>query len=1344
MGKRVIISQDSLIAMKENLATLNENVEADKFYLGQESDNPPVGGNYAHIEEESEEPTESNTFERWYGNSILKDENGMPLKMYHGTGEDFNTFDKKFIGKSGAYEGYGFNFTPFKSRAMGYNPKNVIEAYLKVENPMTSKTHKITLRQLMSIISELDKGKPFTDTIVAAYEPARYNENWDAAYYKRALPTAARAIYDYNKECGYGDAGLYAELCLNGQADTLETISAFEKMGYDAAIFYDNEDRINTVVVFEPNQIKRTTNKTFNPNSDIMDEDNAINEGYCGSKLKYIGQRGITLNESQESKSISAAKKLVMQRLNYNEQQADEFIRIKLRNDIPILRTPQGSKFILGATRMFCDGELRTANDISSLNSTLKLVASDAHINEYDRNLNGLSFNDLVQRFAKAMSDNLEAEKAEVGQMAFDTPSDYEIVRIDSFEQAMKYGKYTSWCVTHQKDMFDSYASDGINQFYFCLKNGFENVEAQPSEGCPLDEYGLSMIAVSVNENGMLNTCTCRWNHDNGGDDSIMNTKQISEVIGMNFFEVFKPNGKWDALVTNVKQRLANGEDFDNVFDECEDFHEGFARVKLNNKYNFINKNGEFLSEQWFDACEHFYKGFARVKFNRRWYRINKNGKIKSNESKMSRKNILVSETQLKAIKENFDFEVNSSEIDLSSFKKKDELVPSIWKDGLLDSRIRLKLLDIADDFWDFVNIKWVRPNGIILTGSICNFNWSSFSDIDLHLIVDFSEIDERSDFVRDYLDSKKNEWNNEHEGLNIMGFNVELYVQDFGEMPKSGGIYDLEGNDWIKKPSKDEIKPIGLNKFSIKDKAAQIMTIIDNMYDALVSTDDSHEIEEIGNDAKMLWKKVKEMRKSSLERGGEMGSGNVVYKYIRRQGYLDKLWNLRTLCYDKSNSITESKKNSKKYTVYVNGKEESNFNNKEIIREYLEKNNNLPLYKYYKWAKTASSCEKARDLAYSCCYYIDEYIKSIYYRYSEFENLLDDDKFNYVDEEKIETFCKLLEENNLCDHFISIMQDIVNRIGLYNELPSWCYMDFNRIVKNEWCIHFTKDARNIVKYGFTGGTEDIDHLAYTDAGQEKPSAGYNFAFLINDRNVDYNEYGDEAVIFRTSGVEIYHYGDNENQVIFWGPNVKNFIPIHQENGDWVVYGENGQVLVRKNEPSKIAIWATENLPQYRKQIMTGKNGYIPKHWVYDKESGKMKVVPYPIYKNESIKKYIKLLKENLINEETVADGSSEGNPYSKRWKAEREALKTFISNYGRLMQSKEDDKGGKLYKVFWDKNISQLIGYNYALCVQWDEQQLKPKSTVYIRALDKFTPFIRQNVQYDTRGRDNDIRTNF
>lgn len=720
---------------------------------------------------------------------------------------------------------------------------------------------------------------------------------------------------------------------------------------------------------------------------------------------------------------------------------------------------------------------------------------------------------------------------------------------------------------------------------------------------------------------------------------------------------------------------------------------------------------------------------------------------------------------------ENFDFEVDSSEIDLSSFKKKHELVPNIWNpDGKLNSRIRLKLLDIADDFWEYVNLTWVKPSGIILTGSICNFNWSQYSDIDLHLIVDFDEIDEKIEFVKDYLDSKKNEWNNEHSGLQIMGYPVELYVQNLGEMPESNGIYDLEENDWIREPNPDDIKSIGLNKFSIKEKAAKIMTIIDDMYDALASTDDSHKIEQMGDDASYLWKKVKEMRKSSLEKNGESGSGNIVYKILRRTGYLDRLFKLSNVVYDKFNSITESKSRKKKYTVYIDGKkddtfsdmnwkrkpkvgkgfyyggavfkikkvtddsiyaiEESKFDNKEIIKEYLEKDYNLPLYKYFKWASTASSCEKAEDLAYSCSYYINEYIRKIYYRYSEFENLLNDGEFDYEDESLIEMFLNMLEENNLCDHFVSEMQNIVD----YYELPSWCTMDFNRIVKNEWCIHFGSDSESIAKEGFTGGTPEIEHLAYTNAGAQKSSAGYDFAFLIDDRSVDYNGYGDEAVIFRTSGVEIYHYGDNQNQVVFWGPNVKSFIPIHQDNGDWVVYGQNGQVLVRCGRPSEIALWATENLPQYRKQIMTGKNGYIPKMGRWNTETNKYERVPYPIYRNESVKKYITLLKENLVNEEVVADGNSEHNPYKKRWEAERKALKDFICNFGKVMTSKEN---GKTYKVYYDKTLSQLIGYNYCICLQWDAVTLKPKSVLYIRALDKFTDKMFQ-ANFDARGRDN------
>ena len=335
------------------------------------------------------------------------------------------------------------------------------------------------------------------------------------------------------------------------------------------------------------------------------------------------------LNESQESKSISQAKKLIMDRLGYNESRADEFVRINLRNDLPVLRSPQGGKFILGVARMFLDGQVRSEADINNLNRTLKLVASDAHINEYDRNLNGMSCTELVNRFASSMKSSFESEKDEINKMKFDGKPQYDIVRIDSFEQASRYARYTNWCITYSEDMFDSYTCNGINQFYFCLRHGFKKEIKKAGDNAPLDSYGLSMLAVCVDEDGRLHTCTCRWNHDNQGKDTVMNAKEISQTVGVNFFETFKPNGLWKEKVGDAKRKLENGEAPANVFDKIYEFSEGSAPVYLLHKGNFIDKNNELVSKsQWFDDVMSFHNGLAPVELNGKWNLINTNGEF--------------------------------------------------------------------------------------------------------------------------------------------------------------------------------------------------------------------------------------------------------------------------------------------------------------------------------------------------------------------------------------------------------------------------------------------------------------------------------------------------------------------------------------------------------------------------------------------------------------------------------------------------------------------------------------------------------------------------------------------
>ena len=107
---------------------------------------------------------------------------------------------------------------------------------------------------------------------------------------------------------------------------------------------------------------------------------------------------------------------------------------------------------------------------------------------------------------------------------------------------------------------------------------------------------------------------------------------------------------------------------------------------------------------------------------------------------------------------------------------------------------------------------------------------------------------------------------------------------------------------------------------------------------------------------------------------------------------------------------------------------------------------------------------------------------------------------------------------------------------------------------------------------------------------------------------------------------------------------------------------------------------------------------------------------------------------ERILTEEVVADGNAEHNPYSKRWKMEREALINYIVNYGQIMTSKEN---GKEYKVLYDTMLSQYLGLNFCACVQWNPLDMTPGNIVYVRAYDKFTKR-RFKPQFDTRGMDN------
>lgn len=246
--------------------------------------------------------------------------------------------------------------------------------------------------------------------------------------------------------------------------------------------------------------------------------------------------------------------------------------------------------------------------------------------------------------------------------------------------------------------------------------------------------------------------------------------------------------------------------------------------------------------------------------------------------------------------------EVDAEDINLKSFEVKDELNPKFWINNKLNSRVRLKLLDLADEFFDSLSVNWVKPEDIVLTGSIANYNWSKYSDVDVHILIDYSKVYKKTEFVKDYFDSKKVIWSEEHDTLKIFGFPVEIYVEDTNEVNRSSGIYSLNKNEWIKEPK--NFQNAELNEDYIKEYSAKVMTEIDDVKEQIKKEKDDHKIEVLCEKISKLFKKLSKQRKESLSKEGEMGTFNIIWKVLRRSGYLDKIWEIINSTYNRINSL--------------------------------------------------------------------------------------------------------------------------------------------------------------------------------------------------------------------------------------------------------------------------------------------------------------------------------------------------------------------------------------------------------------------------------------------------------
>ena len=236
----------------------------------------------------------------------------------------------------------------------------------------------------------------------------------------------------------------------------------------------------------------------------------------------------------------------------------------------------------------------------------------------------------------------------------------------------------------------------------------------------------------------------------------------------------------------------------------------------------------------------------------------------------------------------------------ISSFKVQKELNPDIW---LMDDEgykmrpeIRDSLLKIVEDYEEFVDID-LDIEDIILTGSLSNFNWSEFSDVDLHILIDFE--DPTESIEKKYLDSRRIIWNSLRD-VNVKGFESEIYVQDSKEQHFASGMYSVMYNDWVVEP---EEKEVVLDSHKILSKSKQWMGMIDQIEDNMERTSPNELMQTVDD----LKRRLKKYRGAGLADKGEYSYENLTFKFLRRNGYIGKLMGLKNKLIDKSLTLEDT-----------------------------------------------------------------------------------------------------------------------------------------------------------------------------------------------------------------------------------------------------------------------------------------------------------------------------------------------------------------------------------------------------------------------------------------------------
>jgi len=237
-------------------------------------------------------------------------------------------------------------------------------------------------------------------------------------------------------------------------------------------------------------------------------------------------------------------------------------------------------------------------------------------------------------------------------------------------------------------------------------------------------------------------------------------------------------------------------------------------------------------------------------------------------------------------------------EVDPASFEKQPNLDEKFWKEGgtRLCPKVARRLTKIAHDFIDGLEVP-AQIEDIRFTGSLANYNWSKYSDVDLHIVVDFAKIDEDIELVKSFFDSARMRWNDIHD-IKIYGYEVEVYVENVGDVHKSSGIYSIMDDQWIVEPDPTSVD---IDVALARKKSDDIETQV-NLISYII---DKEKYDSALRAIERLKQKIRRTRKAGLDSPKqEFSPENIAFKILRREDVLQKLNDMKYDAYDRMMSI--------------------------------------------------------------------------------------------------------------------------------------------------------------------------------------------------------------------------------------------------------------------------------------------------------------------------------------------------------------------------------------------------------------------------------------------------------